>query len=172
MGVRELHYHSGTLTHTPTRPLVLTLRLQVPPEELAILVVMDSDMVYDQNFYICGTEEVAQAVIDKFTTVGGAAGATGEGGEAAVEEEAAEPRPQEIVDPDLVNRPWIEWSPEGADAKHPPKKTTWGPPSHPANPNPSRPARTPLPLHSITQSLRMQSSPLALGVVVTLLPGS
>eukprot|EP00283_Hemiselmis_rufescens_P014545 CAMPEP_0173452260 /NCGR_PEP_ID=MMETSP1357-20121228/48368_1 /TAXON_ID=77926 /ORGANISM="Hemiselmis rufescens, Strain PCC563" /LENGTH=114 /DNA_ID=CAMNT_0014419113 /DNA_START=46 /DNA_END=386 /DNA_ORIENTATION=- len=47
----------------------------VPAEELELLVVQDTDMIYDQNFYFCITEEAAQSVIEQFT----APGAAGEG---------------------------------------------------------------------------------------------
>ena len=82
---------------------------------------MDEDMIYDQNFYICITEEAAEAELAKFATGGGGEGGEGGEGEAAEEEEPAEPRPREIVDPDPVNRPWVEWAPaepeEGQEQK-------------------------------------------------------
>ena len=76
----------------------------LPQDQLEILVVLDDENVYGQNFYMCFTEEAAEAVIAKFAQRAEEAGAAGE--EEAAEEE--EPRPKEMLDPDLINRPWIE----------------------------------------------------------------
>ncbi|EKX50168.1 hypothetical protein GUITHDRAFT_161883 [Guillardia theta CCMP2712] len=83
----------------------------VPAEELEVLVVLDEDNVYGQNYYLCYTEEAAQSVIEKFSSQ------KEETAQEAVEEaaEEEEPPPKEIVDPDLVNRPWIEWVPPEGD---------------------------------------------------------
>jgi hypothetical protein len=80
----------------------------IPPDQLEIMVVMDEENVYGQNFYICFNESAAESVVAAFAakTVQQSAG---EGdGAVAEEEEEAEPRPKDIMDPDLVNRPWIE----------------------------------------------------------------
>jgi len=97
----------------------------VPAEELELLVVLDSDMIYDQNFYFCVTEEAAQAVIEQFAAAPGAGkGEAGGDGPAAEEEEPVEPRPREIVDPDPVNRPWVEFEAVVEEGKAAPPKTS------------------------------------------------
>ena len=78
----------------------------IPQDQLEILVVLDNENVYGQNFYVCFTEEAAEAVISSFTQKNAQQSAE-EGGDAAAEEEE-EPRPKEILNPDPVNRPWIE----------------------------------------------------------------
>jgi hypothetical protein len=80
-----------------------------PPDQLEILVVMDEDSTYGQNYYICYTEEAAESVITAISAkyMQQSAG-EGDGGAVADEKEEEEPRPKEIMDPDLINRPWIE----------------------------------------------------------------
>jgi len=85
----------------------------VPAEQLEVLVVLDEENVYGQNFYLCYTEEAAQSVLEKFSSHGEEAAAEEAAAEVAEEEE---PPPKEIVDPDLVNRPWIEWAPGEGDS--------------------------------------------------------
>ena len=85
----------------------------VPAEELTILVVQDTEMIYDQNFYFCHTSEAAVSIIEMFEKGPEvAAGEEGEAEGAAPEEEEEEVRPREIEDPDPVNRPWVEWTGE------------------------------------------------------------
>ena len=79
----------------------------IPQDQLEILVVLDDENVYGQNFYVCFTEEAAEAVISSFTQKNAQQSAEEGGGDAAAEEEE-EPRPKEILNPDPVNRPWIE----------------------------------------------------------------
>jgi hypothetical protein len=79
----------------------------LPADELEILVVLDEENVYGQNFYLCFTEEAAEAVIASMTAK--ATQQSAEGGEDAAAAEEDEPRPKEILDPDLINRPWIEF---------------------------------------------------------------
>lgn len=79
-----------------------------PKEELEVLLVVDEDNVYGDNFYLCKNEETAAEIIEKFTKKD----ETATEGEAAAEaQEEEEPRPREIVDPDPINRPWQEWEP-------------------------------------------------------------
>ncbi|KAJ1465356.1 hypothetical protein T484DRAFT_2751222, partial [Baffinella frigidus] len=84
--------------------------------DLTILVVQDTEMIYDQNFYFCHTHEAAIAIVEMFekgpAVAGGEEGGEGEGEGAAAEEEEEEVRPREIEDPDPVNRPWVEWTQE------------------------------------------------------------
>jgi hypothetical protein len=80
-----------------------------PETSAHLLCVMDDDNVYGQNYFICLNEETAQEILAKYAS-GKAEGVAAEA-EAEAEEEKAEPRPKEIMDPDLVNRPWVEWTP-------------------------------------------------------------
>lgn len=80
-----------------------------PTTKAHILVVMDDDNVYGQNYFICLTEAAAEETIAKYAQAAAAEEAEAEA--EAVEEE--EPRPKEIQDPDPVNRPWHEWLPAG-----------------------------------------------------------
>lgn len=78
----------------------------LPVDQLEILVVVDEENVYGQNFYLCFTEEAAESVISAMTTK--VTQQSGGDGEDIAPEEEEEPRPKEILDPDLINRPWIE----------------------------------------------------------------
>jgi hypothetical protein len=82
-----------------------------PPDQLEIMVVMDEENVYGQNFYICCNENAAESVVaaNAAKNTQQSAGAAGEGDGAVTEDaEEEEPRPKDIMDPDLINRPWIE----------------------------------------------------------------
>ena len=77
------------------------------PETTAhILCVLDDDSVYGQNYFICLNEETAQETLAKYASKAEAAEA-----EAEEEVKEEEPRPKEIMDPDPVSRPWVEWTP-------------------------------------------------------------
>ncbi len=80
-----------------------------PPDQLEIMVVMDEENVYGQNFYICYTEDAAESVVAAISAkyVQQSAGES-DGAVTKEEEEEDEPRPKEILNPDLINRPWIE----------------------------------------------------------------
>jgi hypothetical protein len=132
--LKDINFRGVISDWQPAKKEIETYATELPKEEgddpattAHILVVMDDDTVYGQNYFFCSTEAKAEEIIAQYAAKAAEESAEAEAG--AVEEE--EPRPKEIMDPDLVNRPWVEWTPpvegegEEADAERQKQKDSY-----------------------------------------------